>query len=493
SYLTMEDNTIRMEDGKLHLENLTLLDTLKNRAVVNGYADLSDFGKIGFDLTLKTTNFLALHTTKSANSMYFGTVYLDSDVHLQGTQQKPVINMKIHLNKGTVLTFVPQNAQGIAESEGIVAFIDSVSVQQRISLQDSTLGKANVTEIDLKARIGIDEDVLLKLLVDPVSGDSLYVKGKADLEFSLDPSGTMSLTGRYQVTDGGYHLTVTSFLKRDFRIQKGSSITWSGEPMEADIDSTAIYKVKTSPLILLEDQMAGADDQQKNKYRNSLNFMVLLKMNGSLSKPELKFDIQLDPKDRGAMSGTVNAKLVEIREDESQLNKQVFALLALNRFIGQDPLESGNAPLTVNSAARSSASKLLTAQLNALSEKYVKGVNLNVGINSYDDYSSGQAQGRTQLQLGVSKELMQGRITVQVGGDIDLEGQKASQNNISDIAGNISIEYKLTEDGRFKLKGFRSNEYENPIEGELTKTGIGLIYTKDFNHLKKTYLREKKK
>ncbi len=493
SYLTMEDNSLRMEGGKLHLENLTLLDTLKNRAVINGYVDLSDFRKIAFDLTLKTKNFLALNTTKENNPMIFGTVYLDSDVHILGSPQKPVINMKIHLNKGTVLTFVPQNAEGVAESEGIVAFVDSVSLKQQMIMEDSTVGKTEVTELDIKASIGLDEDVMLKMIVDPVSGDSLYVKGKADLEFSLDPSGTMSLTGRYQINDGGYHLTVTSFLKRDFRIQKGSSITWSGEPMEADVDLTAVYRIKTSPLVLLEDQMAGADDQQKNKYRNSLNFMVLLKMTGVLLKPELKFDIQLDPKDRGAMSGTVNAKLAELREDESQLNKQVFALLALNRFIGQDPLESGSAPLTVNSAARSSASKLLTSQLNALSEKYVKGVNLNVGINSYDDYSSGQAQGRTQLQLGISKELLNGRINVQVGGDIDLEGQKASQNNISDIAGNISIEYKLTEDGMYKLKGFRSNAYENPIEGELTKTGIGLIFTRDFYKVKKIYLREKKK
>ena len=91
------------------------------------------------------------------------------------------------------------------------------------------------------------------------------------------------------------------------------------------------------------------------------------------------------------------------------------------------------------------------------------------------------------MQIGVSKQLFSDKVTIRVGGNVELEGEKAKQNNASDVAGNISIDYKLTEDGRYKLKGFRQNQYENPIEGEITKTGAGIVYVRNYNRLKELF------
>jgi hypothetical protein len=174
------------------------------------------------------------------------------------------------------------------------------------------------------------------------------------------------------------------------------------------------------------------------------------------------------------------------------MNKQVFALLTLSRFIGSDPLENGGQS-GIATASRNSASRVLSQQLSTLSSRYVKAVDLNIGVNSYEDYSSGELEGRTQLQLGLSKELLKDKLTVQVGGNVELEGERAKQNNASDIAGNVSIEYTLTKDGRYKIKVFRETQYENPIEGELTKTGAGLIYKRDFRKFKDLLTKPKSK
>ncbi|MGE5425246.1 MAG: translocation/assembly module TamB domain-containing protein, partial [Syntrophothermus sp.] len=493
TFLTMNNEKIAFEGNKIRLDNFTMADSLNNKAVLNGFADISDLKQIAFDMTLTTRNFLALNNPVQKKETVHGTVLLDSDIHLTGSQQQPVVNMKVRLNKGTNVTFVNTSREaGMVEHEGIVVFTDSISRQHPIMTREDSAKKVKnkITEMDLKAQVEFDKDATLKMMVDPVAGDSLFVRGSGNIQFTLDPSGTMSLTGKYTIKEGGYHLTVSGLLKRDFRIREGSSIAWNSDIMDAETDITALYDVETSPLILLEDQLSGASDQQKNKYRNTLKFDVVLSMAGALMKPEIHFDIELQEKDRGAMGGAVYSKLAELREDESQLNKQVFALLTLGRFLGQDPLESGNGPITVSSAARSSASKLMTDQLNSLSAKYVKGVDLDVGVKSYEDYSSGQAQGRTQLQLGISKQMLQGRLNVRVGSNIDVEGEKATQNNLSDIAGDLSAEYKLTDDGRFRLKGFRQTEYENPIEGELVKTGIGFIYTRDFNKIREIYKKQ---
>jgi len=219
--------------------------------------------------------------------------------------------------------------------------------------------------------------------------------------------------------------------------------------------------------------------------------LVLLKLRGALLKPEISFEIQLLPEDKGIMGGAVNQKLVMLNEDPSLLNKQVFALLVLSRFVQENPLqtESGGTSTLI----RSTVSNFLSAQLNLLSSKVVKGVDLNFNVQSYDDYQTGQAQGRTQVEIGLKKQLFNERLSVQLGGTVDVEGTAAKQNSASNITSDITIEYKLTKDGRFRLKGFRHNLYEGAIEGQLVETGVGVMYVRDFNKWKNFFTKNRKK
>jgi hypothetical protein len=445
-----------------------------------------------------TNDFLAMNSTGNEGDLpLHGKVILDSDIHFTGNPSSPVIDMKVQLDNGTRITYVlPESQMTLNQSEGIVIFTDTLSAGNEIVKLDSLQNvNAGVQGITLDAAITFEPEAVLKMLIDPMSGDSLYVSGEGTLNFSLDPGGQMNLTGRYEINEGGYNITLNELIKREFSIRDGSSITWTGDIMDAITDLTAVYKVRTSPLPLMESQTI--DDTERNKYRNTLDFMVFLEITGELTNPEISFDIELPENQQGALGGDVNTKLNSLRTDESQLNKQVFALLALGRFLGQDPFETGNAPLTAESATRASASKILTQQFSALSEKYIKGVDLDIGIDSYEEYSeTGEQEGRTQLQLGLSKEFMNDRIIVEVGGNVELEGEQArssaGNNRASEIAGNVKIEYKLTPNGRYRLKGFRRTEYEDPIEGEVIVTGIGASYSRDFRRMRQLFLSREK-
>jgi hypothetical protein len=58
----------------------------------------------------------------------------------------------------------------------------------------------------------------------------------------------------------------------------------------------------------------------------------------------------------------------------------VFALLLLNRFIGENPFASESGGTTVSSLARESASKILSQQLNNLAGDLISGVELNFDL-----------------------------------------------------------------------------------------------------------------
>jgi translocation and assembly module TamB len=241
------------------------------------------------------------------------------------------------------------------------------------------------------------------------------------------------------------------------------------------------------------DQMSGLSQVEKSAYKQKFPFLILLKLRGEILHPEISFEIQLLPEDKGLLDGAVNAKLILLNDDPSALNKQVFALLILNRFIQENPLQS-DANIGASSMVRTTVGKLLSAQINQLSSNVVQGVDLNFDIQSYDDYSSGQAEGRTQVEIGIKKQLFNERLTVQVGGNVDVEGAKTKQNSPSDITSDVTVEYKLTKDGRYRLKGFRHNQYEGAIDGLLIETGMGVSYVHDFNKWKNFFrapLKEK--
>lgn len=491
SYLKIGSNTIRLSENRLVFNEFTLTDTLNNQAVLNGNIDIADLTNPQFDLRIVTEDFLAMNSTRQKDVPVYGKVLIDSDIRATGTPSSPNINLKAQLNNGTSVTFVlPQDEAGTEEREGVVEFVDSLSTAFVLPTDTVAQTITSVEGISLDAQLTFQPEAVLKILIDPLTGDSLFVKGEGTLNFTMDPGGQTNLTGRYEIRDGGYNITLSEFLKRQFKISEGSSITWNGDIMDATVDITAIYEVETSPMMLINDQIENGQESEQNEFRNEMTFFVYLKMSGELMKPQISFDIEQPEDERGAHNGAVYNKLNELRTDETQLNKQVFALLALNRFLGQDPFETGNAPMTFESATRASASKLLTQQFNALSDKYIKGVDLDVGVESYEDYSSGSAQGRTELQLGVSKEFLDDRVSVQVGGNIDLEGEQAQSNKASDIAGNISVEYKLTPQGRYRLKGFRRTDFD-PILGELINTGVGFIYSRDFRKIKQLFKKRR--
>ena len=232
-------------------------------------------------------------------------------------------------------------------------------------------------------------------------------------------------------------------------------------------------------------------ETEKGGYKQRYPFLVMLKLRGEILHPEISFEIQLPPQEKGILGGAINQKLNMLNEDASALNKQVFALLVLGRFVQENPLQTETG--VTSTLVRSTVGNFLSSQLNKLSSKFVPGIELNFDVQSYDDYQTGQAQGRTQVGIGIKKQLFKDRLSVQLGGNVDVEGEKAKQNSASDITSDVTIEYKLTEDGRYRLKGFRHNQYEGAIEGQLIETGAGVSYVHDFNQWKYFFKTPKSK
>jgi len=484
--LELKNERIDIKPDGIYFNSFTLLDPNQQSAVIDGKILMKQFSDFNFGLRVRSNDFLLFNTTSTIdNNVFYGRMIVDSEINIKGPMSLPVVTARLKMKKGSNFTFaVPEDELTTDKGENVIEFVDSLKLNSILYRNVSkTQSKPGFTGFDLSSIIEVDKQATLRLLMDPASTDSLVVRGEALLSLTMDKSGKISLTGAYNLNEGSYLVSLESVIKKRFEIIPNSTIVWNGDPLDANISINASYSVRATPIDLVANQMAGATDADKAGYKQPYPFLVLLKLRGPILQPEISFEIQLAPEDRGILGGSVNQKLLLLNEDPSALNKQVFALLVLGRFVQENPLQSESG--SAESLVRSTVSNFLSAQLNRLSSKVLPGVEMNFDIQSYNEYQTGQAQGRTQVEIGVKKQLFDERLSVEIGGKVDVEGAAAKQNSVSDIASDVTVEYKLVKDGSFRIRAFRHNQYEGAIEGQLVETGVGVVYVKDFNRWKK--------
>lgn len=472
-------------------DNFIIKDEKDNDLTINGKINSKNFSNLGFDLALDADNFKAVNSKAKDNDLYYGELYLDNHLKITGNFDNPVVQGTIKINKDTKFTIVlPQSDPSIADREGIVEFIDQDHPQiVETIVANKFSNESDIKGIDASVNIEIDKEAELSLVIDKANGDYLKLKGEAQLNGGIDASGKTTLTGRYELSEGSYEMSFSS-IKRKFDIKKGSYILWTGEPTTADINITAIYKTEAAPIDLVNDQLGTITAEVRNTYKQKIPFETELKMRGELMKPDITFDIILPDGNNNVSTEIINTtqtKLAQLREQPDDLNKQVFALLLMNRFIGENPFSSEAGSTSASSLARESASKILSQQLNNLAGNLINGVELNFDLNAADDYTTGQRENKTDLNVGLSKKLLNDRLKITVGSSFGIEGPQQLNQNASNIAGNVSLDYQLSKDGRYKMRAYRVNKYQVALQGEVIETGIAFIITLDYNKFKELF------
>ncbi|AZA56227.1 translocation/assembly module TamB domain-containing protein [Chryseobacterium shandongense] len=480
----------------IEFNNFKINDRDGNSMNIDGQVLTQTYRDFAFNLDLDAKDFKVVNSEKSNEAIMYGILSIDAALQVRGNLDLPKVDGRLSVADDTDFTFVlPQSSPTLQEREGIVEFIDQDQVALNKTIKaDSLNSQTRIKGMDVNVNIELSKEAKLSLLIDKANGDFVKLQGEAELTGGIDPSGKTTLVGVYEVESGSYEMSV-SVLKRKFDIQKGSTITWTGEPTTATLDITAIYKTETAPIDLVQQQISGEDASTLNQFKQRIPFNTLLKMKGELLKPVITFDITTDEKNNAVSSNVtdvVDQKLAQLRTQESEMNKQVFALLLLNRFIGENPFESG-AGLSGEMMARQSVSKILSQQLNNLASDLIKGVDLNFDLESSEDYSTGTSNTRTDLSVDISKKLLNDRLKVSVGSNFGLEGEARQNENMTNIAGDVTVDYSLSKDGRYMLRAYRKNEYQVALQGQIVETGLGFIITLDYDKFRDIFQRSKNK
>lgn len=473
------NETLFMNNLGMTMDQFTIRDQRQNPLVISGSIGQESLINPTFDLKITADNFQVMNATNEDNDFLYGNITFDADMQLTGNLNLPKVNLKANLSSETDVTYVlPSASVNLEERDGVVSFVNREN--PNAILTDTDQKATGFTGMDLSALITIGKDAAVTLIIDTRTGDHFKVSGKGDLVFNMKPNGNTSLAGIYEVTSGHYELNLYGIVNRKFDLVPGSRVSWSGDPLDAKMDISALYQLKTSASPMMAPTSSNMDPATKAKYRQALPFEVYLNIDGQLMEPHINFSLDMPKEEQGAINGQVYSRVQQLNQQEDELNRQVFSLLVLNRFY-PDPGSDGSTG-GVAAIARNNINEAISDQLNMFSDKLLgnTGFELNFGLDSYTDYQGSVAQDRTQLEIEAQKKLFNDRLIVSVGSEIDVQGSN-TQAEETPLIGNFSIEYLLTESGRYRLKGFHRNEYENLIDGQTVVSGIALIFTQEFN------------
>ncbi len=489
----------------ISFNKFTINDTASNAMTIDGNIKAQSITLYDFSLAIRSRNFTLINTPKAMASTVYGFAAANANININGNTVNPDIEGNITLNNKSDVTIVlPEQNINKDAAKSVVRFIDrdTFALPQKVAFTPALLEKQSVAKfINYNLNITINKSSSLTIIIDPSSGDELKVQGDAQLNAGIDPGGNIVLAGNYALKNGYYVLNY-QFLKKKFNLLEGSTIAFSGSPMDAQVDITAEYIANTSAANLLENEVGQMDVKMANTFKQKIPFRVLLYLKGNLKKPVISFDIQLPDESANLpisreIRTTIENKLTQIRADVAVTNKEIFSLLLFGNFVGEQSTDffKGNGT-SIDNVARESVSKFLSAALNQIASDLFKGIDVDLNLNSYQNFSTGDAQQRTDLNIAVTKSFLDNRLTVTAGKNFGVEGQDAGAKTVQQNSSSfpdITLNYKLSRDGKYAIRAFRKDQFEVTVDGYVVETGVAFVVTFDYDKFNELFKKKKKR
>lgn len=451
---------------QINFDNIEIRDKANNVGIVYGNIFHSNFKNIRIDFDVNTNKLMMLNTTPAHNPSYYGTAFASGNAGIYGFLDDIKMELNMKTNGGTYF-YIPLDGPSEVGSNNFITFVTKDTVKHVVKNASS--------HFSLDFNLEATPEAEVQLIFDEKSGDVIKARGNGNLHMKINSKGKFDMFGDYVLTTGDYLFTLENFVTKKFEIQKGSSIKWNGNVYKADIDITAIYRQRASLRPIYPADSSG------KRYTVDCK----LYMRNKLTQPDISFGIDLPTIDENARSN-----IKSILSDETELNRQVFSLLLLRSFVTPVAMAGGGG-ISAGGAVAATGSEMLSNKLS----HWLNGVtkNVDVGVN----YRPGTGLSNDELDLTLNKQLFNNRLVIDGNFGVS-NGTNTKTTNNSGLIGDVTVEYKLSQSGKYRVKGFnRSNDNTQIINngGPFTQ-GVGIFYREEFetlNELFRRYLNKLKK
>lgn len=280
--------------------------------------------------------------------------------------------------------------------------------------------------------------------------------GTVNVRYAMADSAPLNLGGQINVDDGFIRYSPKAYPIMPFHVDSGSTVTFNGPLGQTMLDVSASQKVK-------------ADVESEGEETRRVDFRTGVRVNGVLDSIGLNtigFFLEA-PEDE-----QITHELASI--DEETREGLAATLLATGMYVGESNVAAQRSGYALSS--------IVNSRLNAAMANSKMGKFIDIDLSSgQTEHASGKSN---DMNIAISKSFFKDRLKLTLGASISDDPQVLASNG---LLNNLSAEYKLTKDGNVLLRAFGQRDYNNILEGELYKSGIGVRAKQEWRR-EETYL-----
>ncbi len=444
---------VRVEEDWIGIDYKPIYDQEGNKGFVVASVFHDNFSAWSYDISAEVEQFMVLNTDRSMNNIFYGTARATGFLQIGGFDDFLEISIDAKTGRGTNIR-LPLDEPSDVTLENFVHFVSRDAVPE-------TRRGNDLEGISMRLNIEATPDAEIQLIFDERAGDIIRGKGRGLVTLEIAPTGEFQMFGRYEITEGSYLFTLQNLINKQFQVRPGGTVSWYGDPYEADIDIDAVYSLRTQlyPIML----------ENRERYRTREDVNVVLNLSEKLTNPVIDFNIELPQ-----TTDLERSQLESAVSTTQQLNQQVFALLILNRFL---PVIEEDGQGGFGGLGSATTSDFISTQIsNWLSEI---SDDFEIGVN----YRPGDQISNQEIAVALSTQLFNERVLVSGQFGVTSPNEMQAAQGQSGIVGDFLLEYLITEEGKVRLRVFNeTNPYENfSTAGSIYTQGVGLVLMEEFD------------
>lgn len=464
---TMPQAVLDVRGNRFRASNVPVFDPEGNQGRFDIDLSLQHLSNIAYDVRIAPRQMLVLNTTAQDNDFFYGKVYATGTARVSG--DKGAVNMDIAATTDDHSSFfMPLSSKSNISYADFVTFREPV----KVDTVDNLARRKRLFERQRqqKTQTGSQMNIALALNVQPgvevelsVSGNTLKARGEGALNLQINPhSNVFEMYGDYTITDGSFLFSLQNIINKKFSIENGSTIQWTGSPMDAMLNIEAIYRLKAS----LQPLLQGTSDNITAD--RSVPVECIIHLGDRLSNPAITFDVNVPGSDPETQAVVANA----LASPET-VDTQFAYLLLFNSFMSENNAASSNIGASVSAATG----------LEFLSNM-VSNLLSNDDYNIVIRYRPKSELTSDEVDFGLSKSLINNRLFVEVEGNYLIDNKQAISSSMSNFMGEAYITYLIDRAGTLKLKAFTQTIDRFDENQGLQETGVGIYFKEDFDNFR---------
>ncbi len=492
SELRLGTEKIRVSENFIDLTNVSLYDKFGNRATMLGGLRHDLFADFRSQLTINSDRFLALDTEKEDNPLYYGSGIGQLSVEFSGPFSSTDIDVTAVTGAGTVLN-IPVEDTYENFDESFIKFVDRDLVLNPNT--DSVVLNTKLEGVDVQMNLSITQDAQVNIIFNERLNDIIKGRGNGDLRIIVSREGDFNIFGSYEVESGDYLFTAWGIVAKPFEVKRGGLITWTGDPINANLNIETTYSGLRAPTnVFLDEYLVTASPAIQIEAKKRTSVDLTMRLTGTLYKPDVNFDLSF-PELQGELRTYADNKVRTLRENEADLNEQVAGLIMFRSFLPSNSL--GDNLLTGGSLAQTSyntLSEFISNQLSyllsgflqeALAENgFVSGIDFVIEFSRNDDLEEGNVNVDRLIPDEIEVHFKPRFQNDKWGFDYGTSFVNSTIQGITNyFIHDFVLEYYLTDDRRLKLRAYGKWDKDEVESENEQKYGLGINFRKEFGRI----------